>query len=172
MAGSDIGTNTVIEAQSTIGATGVAWVWDQNSRERVVQPQTGSVKIGPDCFLGTGITVVRGSVNEATEIGEGSVIAHGSRIGHGCRIGARAHFANNVTLAGNVTLGPECFIAAGATIQPQVRLAERTVVGIGSVVVRNFEEPNCLLAGMPARKIGSAEKVLPGVPLHLRGERS
>lgn len=171
MPGSEIGRNTTIEAHSAIGATGVAWAWDQERRERVVQPQIGYVHIGPDCFLGTSVTVVRGSVNEVTWIGEGSVISHGSRIGHGCRIGAHAHFANNVTVAGNVTLGAKCFLAAGAVLQPQLRLAERTVVGIGSVVVKNFDEPGCLLAGMPARKIGPANKRLPGVPRHLQEEQ-
>jgi UDP-3-O-[3-hydroxymyristoyl] glucosamine N-acyltransferase len=64
--GSSIGARVRIESHSTIGATGVAWVWDDASGERIVQPQIGGARVGDDCFLGTDVTVVRGSINEVT----------------------------------------------------------------------------------------------------------
>lgn len=164
MAGSTIGEKVTIESHSTIGATGVAWIWNPRTRRRVIQPQTGYTSIGAGSFLGTDITIVRGSVNETTRIGEGCVIAHGSKIGHGCDVGNECHFANNIAIAGNVTLGGQCFLGSGAVVRPQVRLADATVVGAGSVVVKDCEQPGCLLVGIPARPGQQTSGAMSGVP--------
>lgn len=147
---SEIGNDVTIEPHSVIGATGVAWVWDPATGERVVQPQTGGAVIGDGCFLGSDVTVVRGSVNERTSIGEQTVIAHGTKIGHGCRIGAQSHFANNVSVAGNVEIGSRSFLGSGCVLRPMVRIAEDTVVAAGAVVVKKVETPGMLLTGVPA----------------------
>ena len=76
-----LGENTVVEPHSTIGASGVAWVWDVETGERIVQPQIGGVVIGKNCFLGSDVSIVRGSVNEDTVVGDGTVIAHGTKVG-------------------------------------------------------------------------------------------
>lgn len=164
MGGTTIGENVTIESHSTIGATGVAWIWNPRTRRRVIQPQTGYTSIGAGSFLGTDITIVRGSVNETTRIGEGCVIAHGSKIGHGSDVGDECHFANNIAIAGNVTLGSQCFLGSGAVVRPQVRLADATVVGAGSVVVKNCEQPGCLLVGIPARPGQKTSSAMSGVP--------
>jgi UDP-3-O-[3-hydroxymyristoyl] glucosamine N-acyltransferase len=164
MRGTTIEEDVTIESHSTIGATGVAWIWDPATRRRVVQPQTGFTTVGRGSFLGSDITVVRGSVNETTAIGDGCVIAHGSKIGHGSQIGPECHFANNISIAGNVTLGKQCFLGSGAIVRPQTRLAERTVVGAGAVVVKHSEEPGLLLMGTPAKPTKSASVSMSGVP--------
>lgn len=164
MSGTTIEEDVTIESHSTIGATGVAWIWDRANRTRVIQPQIGYTTIGRGCFLGSDITVVRGSVNETTTIGKGCVIAHGSKIGHGSRIESECHFANNVSIAGNVNLGKQCFVGSGAVVRPQTKVAERTVVGAGAVVVKHFEEPGLVLMGAPAKPAQSASRGLSGVP--------
>lgn len=164
MRGTMIEEEVTIESHSTIGATGVAWIWDPATRRRVIQPQTGYTTIGRGSFLGSDITVVRGSVNETTTIGDGCVIAHGSKIGHGSQIGPECHFANNISIGGNVTLGQQCFLGSGAVVRAQTRLAERTVVGAGAVVVKHFEEPGMVLMGAPAKIVKSAAGRMLGVP--------
>lgn len=164
MPGTQVENDVVIEPHSTLGATGVAWVWDPATNSRVMQPQTGATLIGAGCFLGSDVTVVRGSVNEVTTIGPGTVIAHGSKIGHGCVLAAECHLANNVSLAGNVTLGARSFVGAGAIVRPQVRLAEETVVGAGAVVIKSSETPRAVLFGNPASPRRSADRPLSGVP--------
>lgn len=164
MRGTTIEENVIIESHSTIGATGVAWIWHPTTRRRVIQPQTGYTTIGRDCFLGSDVTVVRGSINETTTIGEGCVIAHGSKIGHGSLIGPECHFANNISIAGNVTLGKQCFVGSGAVIRPQTKLADRTVIGAGAVVVKHIEEPGLVLIGSPAKPIKPVSNKMSGVP--------
>lgn len=164
MSGTTIEENVTIEPHSTIGATGLAWVWDPATRRRVIQPQIGFTRIERGSFLGSDITVVRGSVNETTIIGKDCVIAHGSKIGHGSHVGAECHFANNISIAGNVTLGRQCFLGSGAVVRPQTHLAERTVVGAGAVVVKSVEEPDLVLMGNPAKPMKSAAGKISGVP--------
>ncbi len=153
MPGTVIEDDVIIEPHCTVGATGVAWVWDPHARERVIQPQIGYTTIGRGTFLGSDVTIVRGSINETTHIGEGCVIAHGSKVGHGSLIGAGCHFANNVTIAGNVTMGEKCFIGAAAVIRPQVSLSHRIVVGAGAVVVQDAGDEGVLLKGVPAKPV-------------------
>lgn len=163
-AGSKIGEGTQIESHCAIGAGGVAWVWDESGAARVVQPQTGGVHIGRDAFIGSGVIIVRGSVNEVTDIGDYVVIAPGSKIGHGCRVGRYAHLANNVTLAGNVDVEDNVFFGSGAVIRPRVTIANGVVVGAGAVVVKNIDIANVVVAGVPAKIIGERNKRLSGVP--------
>lgn len=162
--GSTIGQGTHIESHCTIGATGVAWVWDIGGHERTIQPQIGGVKIGKDVFIGSDVSIVRGSVNEMTEIGDNTVIAPGSKIGHGCRLGNYVHLANNVALGGNVDAGKKVFFGSGAVVKPHVKLAEGVVVGAGAVVIRDIVEPNTVVGGVPAKVLDQTGKKLAGVP--------
>jgi UDP-3-O-[3-hydroxymyristoyl] glucosamine N-acyltransferase len=150
-----VGDRVTIESHSTIGATGVAWVWDPHTGERIVQPQIGGARIGDDCFIGTDVTVVRGSVNEVTSLGEGCVVAHGTKIGHGCVIGAHVHFANNVSIAGNCRLGDRTFLSAASVLRPRIALARGVVVGAGAVVTRNVDLEGVVVSGVPARIMDS-----------------
>lgn len=165
-----VGSNTVIEPHSTIGATGVVWVWDEITGERVVQPQIGGVEIGDDCFIGSDVSIVKGSVNESTRIGRGTVMAHGTKIGHGCTVGEYNHFANNVSLAGNVHSGTQCFFGSACVVRPMVKLAERTTVGVGAVVVGDVDSPDLVLMGVPAKPFERKKEKLSGVPKQSTGE--
>jgi UDP-3-O-[3-hydroxymyristoyl] glucosamine N-acyltransferase len=163
-AGSRIGARVRIESHSTIGATGVAWAWDTSGNARVVQPQTGSVEIGDDVFLGSDISIVRGSINEATRIGKGGVIAHGSKIGHGCLIADYVHMANNVSIGGNVDIGEKAFFGSGAIVRARARIADGVVVGAGAVVIKDALVPGDVLGGNPARSIRRSDGRMSGVP--------
>lgn len=161
--GCEVGDRVTIESHSTVGATGVAWVWDAASGERIVQPQIGGARIGDDCFIGTDVTVVRGSVNEVTSLGDGCVVAHGTKIGHGCVIGAHVHFANNVSIAGNCRLGDKTFLSSASVLRPRIALARGVVVGAGAVVTRDVELEGVVVSGVPAR-IMDAKASHAGVP--------
>lgn len=164
MSGTTIEEDVVIDTHATIGATGTAWTWDPAARRRVIQPQIGYTVLGRGCVLGSDITIVRGSVNDTTTIGEDCVISHGSIVGHGSRIGRGCHISNHNSINGNVTLGEECFLGSAVVIRPQTRLADRTVVGAGAVVVKTFDKPDLVLVGAPAKPTQSASAKLAGVP--------
>jgi UDP-3-O-[3-hydroxymyristoyl] glucosamine N-acyltransferase len=157
-----LGQNVTVEAGSYIGATGVAWIWDKNG-ERIVQPQVGGVVIGDQCFIGTDVTIVRGSLNEFTQIGHHTLIAHGTKIAHGVDIGAYCHLANNVTIAGSAVIGDRCFLGAASVVSSNIRLSEKIIVGAGAVVVNHFDEGGVVIAGVPA-KIKGPVSTHKGVP--------
>jgi UDP-3-O-[3-hydroxymyristoyl] glucosamine N-acyltransferase len=161
--GSVIGARVRIESHSTIGATGVAWVWDEASGERIVQPQIGAARVGDDCFLGTDVTVVRGSINEVTSLGAGCVVAHGSKIGHGSVVGEGVHMANNVSIAGNCRVGSRAFLGSACVLRPRVSLARGVTVGAGAVVTKDIEEEGVVVSGVPARPMNRKEQYA-GVP--------
>ena len=69
-----------------------------------------------------------------------------------------AKLGKNVTvepfayIAGDVVIGDDCWIGGGAILCPGVRIGPRSVVGAGSVVVRDVE-PDVVVAGNPARVV-------------------
>lgn len=155
----------VVEPHTTLGATGVAWTWDPTGTEKIIQPQIGGVRIGEQTFIGSDVTIVRGSINEVTTLGRHCLVAHGTKIGHGCNIGDLVHFANNVTIAGSVTIGDESFLSAGCVVRPRIALPKGTLVGAGAVVVKNPDAENQTLTGVPARATGSTDRRMSGVPV-------
>ena len=171
--GCEIGENSIIESHTTIGASGVAWIWDSASHQRVIQPQIGGVIVENGVFIGTNVTVVRGSVNENTVIGSGTLMAHGTKIGHGCVIGSNNHFANTVSLAGNVVTGKDCFFGSGSVVRPMINIADDTIVAAGAVVVSNIESGGLLVVGVPAVLKSRSKDKHAGVPRkpkpHLQG---
>lgn len=162
--GVTIGENCVISSSSVLGADGVAWIWDKENKVRVVQPQIGGVTLANNIYVGSNVTIVRGSVNEDTEIGEGTLIAHGSQLGHGVTIGRDVHIANNVAIAGNAIIQDRAFLGAGSVIVSQMSVAKDVVVGAGAVISRSINTEGITMIAMPARAIPSSTKRLTGVP--------
>lgn len=142
--------NTIIESNCSIGAKGMAWIWDEHGK-RIRQPQLGGVIIEEDCYLGTDITVVRGSMSEDSIIGAGTVIAHGTKIGHGTQVGKNVHMANNVSIAGNAIISERAFLGSACVVSPGIKISSNTIVGAGAVVNKNFEEEYLTIAGIPAK---------------------
>ncbi|MFT7155748.1 MAG: UDP-3-O-[3-hydroxymyristoyl] glucosamine N-acyltransferase [Parvicella sp.] len=142
--------NVTIENHSVIGAQGVAWIWDEQGTEKIIQPQLGGVDIGTNCFLGAGTILVRGSLNENSKIGKNTLLAPGCRIGHGTQIGEYVHFANNIITGGNTIIGNYCFVGSGAVFRSKVKIHANTIVGAGAVVVKNTTENGKTLIGIPA----------------------
>lgn len=152
-----IESDTVIESSSIIGTHGLAWTWDENQDNKILQPQLGGVFIGKNSFLGANTIIVRGSLNESTSIGDNVFIANGCSIGHGTFIGNGVHFANNITTAGNVKIGDYSFVGSGVTIRPKVDLDDRTIVGAGAVVIKNTTKIGLTLMGVPAKEYETKE---------------
>lgn len=155
--------NTVIESASVIGCSGIAWAWDQETEEKVRQPQLGGVFIGRNCMLATNTIVVRGSLNENTEIGENTYLAPGCRLGHGTIIGKFVHFANAIVTGGNTVIGNYSFVGSGVIFRPKIKIDESTVIGAGSVVVKNTTKAGLTLMGVPAKEFETKSN-LSGVP--------
>ncbi len=159
---SRVGKRVVIEANSCIGATGVNWAWDYKGKQSMM-PQIGGTVIGDDCFIGTNVSIVRGSLND-TVIEKECKIAHGTMIGHDCRIGEQTHIANGIAMGGSAKLGQKCFVGSGARFRPGVSLGNKIVVSVGAAVVKDCLEENTIMTGVPAVSRKRGNRNLKGVP--------
>ena len=160
---SSIGNETIIESGCIIGTQGVAWTWNKEQTQKIIQPQLGGVEVKEKCFIGAGTIIVRGSLNENTEIGFSTLMAPGGRIGHGTKVGNFVHFANNVITGGNTVIGDFSFIGSSAVFRPKVVIHPKTIIGSGSVVVKNTTMAGKTLMGVPA--VETLTKIFPsGMP--------
>lgn len=146
-----IENNVVIENNSVIGATGQGFERDFNGKLWLM-PQVGTVYIGDDCFIGSNVTICRGTL-EPTIIQKGVRIAHGTHIGHNVCIGLNTFIANGVSIAGSVQIGKDCFVGAGAVIRNKVKIADNVTIGCGAVVVKNIDKEGSTVVGNPAKII-------------------
>jgi acetyltransferase-like isoleucine patch superfamily enzyme len=62
-------------------------------------------------------------------------------------------------LYGRINIGNRCFLGMNALILPGVTLADNCIVGAGSVVTKSFLESGSVIAGNPAQKICTVEKM-------------
>ncbi|MCM3756323.1 acyltransferase [Sporosarcina aquimarina] len=60
----------------------------------------------------------------------------------------------------DIIIGKDCWIGMNVVILPGVKLGNHTIVGAGAVVTRSFEEGNCVIGGVAAKKIKDLEKQL------------
>lgn len=157
-----IGKGTIIDANSTIGAEGILWIWD-DVEGRINLFSGGGVQIGKHCVISSDVTVVRGSNNEMTIIDDYSCIAHGAKIGHGSIVGKFTHLANNVTIGGSVEISDRTFFGSGSTAAPGCKIKAEILVGAGAVVRGDISKPG-VYVGVPANWIKEISGKLSGVP--------
>lgn len=55
--------------------------------------------------------------------------------------------------ARDIVIGDHCWLGANVVVTPGVRLGPHTTVGANAVVTKSFSEGNCVIAGVPAKRI-------------------
>lgn len=111
------------------------------------------------------------------EIGKGTYIFSNSvmtaepyliQIGDNCIISSGVMFATHDASAkyyidgasdifGRIRIGNNCFIGMGAIILPGSEIPDNCIVGAGSVVTKKFKKPGFVIAGNPAKEIGTVD---------------
>lgn len=92
----------------------------------------------------------------------GTIVIHArAKIGDYCsinagvNIGTKAGYADKVPVIGN-----KVYIGPGAKIYGDITIADGCAIGANSVVNKSFVEPNCIIAGIPAKVIGKVNRKL------------
>ena len=60
---------------------------------------------------------------------------------------------------GAISIGDYVFIGANCTILPGVNIADNCIIGAGSVVCKSCNNPGIIIAGNPAKPIGTVVKM-------------
>jgi acetyltransferase-like isoleucine patch superfamily enzyme len=69
----------------------------------------------------------------------------------GCRGQFWTHGGNRTDQ--KIVIGRKSYVASSVIFAPGVTIPENTFVGLGSVLMEKFDEPDCLIAGFPAKII-------------------
>ena len=109
--------------------------------------------IARDVQVGPGTLVAAGAViNPGAVIGKNVIVNTLACIEHDCTIENGVHVAPGARLAGHVRVGSGAWIGIGATIIDKITIGKHSIIGAGSVVIRNIPA-DVVVAGVPARMI-------------------
>ena len=107
--------------------------------------------INEDVTIGMGTVIMDGVIiNSGTKIGNFCIINTKSSIDHDCIIKNHTHIAPGVTLTGGVEIGNNVLIGTGANIIQYKKVVDNTIIGAGSTVVEDINEPG-LYGGTPTK---------------------
>lgn len=116
----------------------------------VVHPHTS---ISPRAEIGAGTIAVAGCVaNAGARVGQGVILNTLSSVGHDGVVEDYAQIAPGVNLGGGSVIERGAFLGMGVKVVPLVRVGAWSIVGAGSVVLRDLP-PRSFCYGTPARVI-------------------
>lgn len=108
--------------------------------------------LGPNIF-GPGVAIIHYGllvINPATRIGKNC------RVHMGTHIGASGQFLPGADPRDHVpTIGDNVYLGPGCKIYGPIRIGNNCVIGANAVVTKSFEEDGLVLAGVPAKVIGT-----------------
>lgn len=105
------------------------------------------------CSIGQGVLFAPlAHLSPDTNIGDNCFLLPNSFVGHDSTIGQFVSVANNATVGGNVRVEKGVHIGSNATIREDITIGEFSIVGMGSVVLKDVP-PNSVVAGNPAKVI-------------------
>ncbi len=107
-----------------------------------------NVKIGENTFIFENNTIQYNAI-----IGNNVILWSGNHIGHRTVIEDDCWLTSHVVVSGFCKIGKSSFIGVNATIGDNVIIADDTVLGTGSVAIKNLQEVGCVYVGNPVRKI-------------------
>lgn len=95
----------------------------------IMEPDS-SIVIGDDCMFSSGIEIWASDTHSVTDL-EGNLLNYGK----------------------DIEIGNHVWVGLGVKIGKNVKIADNSLVGWGSVVTKRFEEPNVVIAGVPAQVV-------------------
>lgn len=104
--------------------------------------------------LGEGVSIgLNSTVSCGVKMGDHSSLGTCVAIGHDATIGDYVGFGAFTHVGGFAKIGSRSSIHTHAIILPKISIAENTVIGAGSLVIRNVKTPNQTWFGSPAKRL-------------------
>lgn len=90
------------------------------------------------------------AIEPFVNIGDNVIIWSGNLIGHHSTVHHNNFISGNVVIGGNCIIENNCFIGMNATIGDHIKIAEKTLVGAGAIIMHDTEPESVYL---PARSV-------------------
>lgn len=169
-----IGDRVRVHASSVIGADGFGYAQVMDSNKKPIQHKKiyhfGSVRIGNDVELGSGVCVDRGTFGE-TVIEDEVKIDNMVQVAHNCVVGKGTIMCGTSGLAGSASTGKFAVLGGGSAVSNQVHLADYTQVTALSGVAKDTQVGD-VLAGMPARPAKEHFRIMAMLNRMVKNDRS
>lgn len=144
-----IGKECFIKEGAVIGGAGFGFERDKDGN-RFRFPQIGGVRVGNHVDIGGNTCIDRGALSD-TIIEDYAKIDNLCHIAHNAHIGKNAVVVACAEVSGSCVVGENTWVGPNASIRDQRNIGDNTMVGMGSVVVKNIGD-NEVWAGNPAKK--------------------
>lgn len=145
-----IGKGCYIKEGAVIGGEGFGFERDEEGN-RFRFPQIGGVQIGNYVEIGANTCVDRGALS-MTIIEDYVKISNLCQIAHNVHLGRNVVVTGGVEVSGSVKIGNDTWLGPHVCVRDQRSIGSHTMVGIGSVVVKNIPDDE-VWAGNPAKKM-------------------
>ena len=147
-----IGKNCFVKEGAIIGGAGFGFERDEEGN-RFRFPQIGGVRIGDYVDIGGNSCIDRGALSD-TVLEDYAKVDNLCHIAHNAHIGKNAVVVACAEVSGSCTIGENTWVGPNACIRDQRSVGNNTMIGMGSVVVKNVGNDETW-AGNPAKEMKS-----------------
>jgi sugar O-acyltransferase (sialic acid O-acetyltransferase NeuD family) len=139
--------STYLSRRATIEGLGVA----TDRFATVIHPSarvSRFAKIGYNVLIMAGVVVTSNAI-----VGNHVCVLPNSVIHHDVSVGDWSLIGAGVTIGGGTTIGMNCYVGSGSSVINEIRIGDRTLVGLGANVIATVPA-DVRVVGNPARQIG------------------
>jgi len=97
--------------------------------------------LGENCFI-----LEDNTIQPFVKIGNNVTLWSGNHVGHDSIIGDHCFISSHVVISGHVKVGAYCFLGVNATLRDSITVAPETLVGAGSIIMKNTVEKGVYIA--------------------------
>jgi UDP-3-O-[3-hydroxymyristoyl] glucosamine N-acyltransferase len=160
-----IGSNTVIEANVTVGerssiGAGVhiragavlgseGFQSARHSGGILQMFHGGGVCVQDEVEIFANAVIAKAVFRQMTSVGKHSRIGNGAFVSHNVQLGQCCFVGHNATINGNTTVGDDSWIGPNATVGNLLCIGARSRISLGAVVMQSVP-PDSHVTGMPA----------------------
>jgi len=143
-----VGENCSIHSTAVIGIEGMTYA--KRGKDVVKLKHIGNVVLGNNVDIGAYSAIARGSL-DSTIVEDNVKIGCHCSIGHNSVIGEGTIITDCSMTAGSAIVGKNCYLCVGSIIR-RVKICDNVLIGMGSVVVKDIEEPGVYFGNPATRK--------------------
>jgi UDP-3-O-[3-hydroxymyristoyl] glucosamine N-acyltransferase len=144
-----IGDHCVIKNNTTIGSESFKFIDVEG--DAVHFPPLGSIYIGDRVWIGSNCTIERPGLG-ATAIENDVKLDDLVHVGQNSQIQVKAQIAAGSIVCRDCLIGSEVWIAPNSTINSGVHIGDKSVIGLGSVILKDVLS-GTTMAGNPGHEL-------------------